>query len=229
MVKAELVTGMIPSTLFEKIKPKGKKVTYARFCCDERPQKEESDRCRITVEGDRLDCNGETSTEVSSMETTKIHINSTISTKGATYACADVGNFYTNSRLTSPEYMRIHERDITQEVKDEYNVMDYVDDDGYVYCEITGAMYGLKAAGYIANQDLKKHLAPHGYYPSKRTPGLWLHKTRPISFTLVVDDFGVKYMNKKDINHLFDIQRKVPSKNRLERKQVSGNRFRMAL
>ena len=58
-----------------------------------------------------------------------------------------------------------------------------------------------------------KHLAPHGYYPSKRTPGLWLHKTRPISFTLVVNDFGVKYMSKKDINHLFDIiKEKYPVK-----------------
>ena len=97
------------------------------------------------------------------METTKIHINSTISAKGARYACADVGNFYTNSRLESPGYMRIHERDITQEVKDEYNAMDYVDEDGYVYCEINGAMYGLKVAGYIANKDLEKHLKPHGY------------------------------------------------------------------
>ena len=101
------------------------------------------------------------------METTKIHINSTISTKGSRYACADVGNFYTNSRLTSPEYMRIHKRDITQENKNKYNVIDYVNADGYVYCEITGAMYGLKTAGYIANQALMKHLAPHGYYPSK--------------------------------------------------------------
>ena len=58
-------------------------------------------------------------------------------------------------------------------------VMDYVDADGYVYCEITGAMYGLKAAGYIANQDLMKHLAPHGYYSSKQTPEIWVHKTRP--------------------------------------------------
>ena len=43
--------------------------------------------------------------------------------------------------------MRIHERDILQEVKDEYNVMEYVDEDGYVYCEINGAMYGLNVAG----------------------------------------------------------------------------------
>ena len=34
------------------------------------------------------------------------------------------------------------------------------------------------------------------------TPGLWYHETRPISFTLVVDDFGVKYVNKADVEHL---------------------------
>jgi hypothetical protein len=30
-------------------------------------------------------------------------------------------------------------------------------------------------------------LAPFGYYPARHTPGLWLHKTRPIAFSLIVD------------------------------------------
>ena len=34
------------------------------------------------------------------------------------------------------------------------------------------------------------------------TPGLWKHVSRPIAFTLVVDDFGVKYVGKKKDNHL---------------------------
>ncbi len=29
-----------------------------------------------------------------------------------------------------------------------------------------------------------------------------MHLTRPISFTLVVDDFGVKYIGKEHVNHL---------------------------
>ena len=57
----------------------------------------------------------------------------------------------------------------------------------------------------MANQYLIKQLKPHGYYPLKRSPGLWLYETRPISFTLVVDNFGVKYINKIDVNNLFDI------------------------
>jgi hypothetical protein len=33
-------------------------------------------------------------------------------------------------------------------------------------------------------------------------PGLWKHATQPISFTLVVDNFGVKYMHQEDTEHL---------------------------
>ncbi len=34
------------------------------------------------------------------------------------------------------------------------------------------------------------------------------HKWQPISFTLVVDDFGVKYTNKDDVTHLLDVLQK---------------------
>ena len=44
-------------------------------------------------------------------------------------------------------------------------------------------------------------MAKHGYKQA-RTPGLFIHETRPISFTLVVDDFGIKYTDKKDVVHL---------------------------
>jgi hypothetical protein len=63
-------------------------------------------------------------------------------------------------------------------------------------------MYGLKQAGLLANQLLQTHLAPFGYYPARHTPGLWLHRTQPISFTLVVDDFAVKYVGKHHAEHL---------------------------
>jgi hypothetical protein len=63
-------------------------------------------------------------------------------------------------------------------------------------------MYGLKQAGFLNNQLLQTRLAPFGYYPARHTLGLWLHKTRPISFTLVVDDFAVKYVGKQHADHL---------------------------
>ncbi len=47
-----------------------------------------------------------------------------------------------------------------------------------------------------------KKLAPFVYFESTNTPGLWYHKSRPITFTLVVEDFGVKYVNKNNVDHL---------------------------
>ena len=64
------------------------------------------------------------------------------------------------------------------------------------------AVWSLPQAGILANKLLQKRLLPHGYYECKHMPGLWKHTSRPISFTLVVDDFGVKYTNKNDIDHL---------------------------
>ena len=81
--------------------------------------------------------------------------------------------------------------------------MKFVDKDGYVYAEVTGAMYGLAQSGWIANRDLQKHLAKYSYASTKRTLELWKHCTQLISFKLVVDDFGMKYTNKDDIDDLF--------------------------
>jgi hypothetical protein len=64
------------------------------------------------------------------------------------------------------------------------------------------AVWGLPQAGILANKWLRWKLAPFGYFKHVNTPGLWYHKSRQISFTLVVDDFGVEYVNKADVDHL---------------------------
>ena len=73
---------------------------------------------------------------------------------------------------------------------------------GWIYMEIRKGMPGLKQAGLLANQRLRTHLAKYGYHPMDRTPALWCHDTRPITFTLVVDGFGIKYVGKTHANHL---------------------------
>lgn len=63
-------------------------------------------------------------------------------------------------------------------------------------------MYGLPQAGLLANELLEQCLNKHGYYQSKLVPGLWKHVPRPIQFTLVVDNFGVKYVGREHAEHL---------------------------
>jgi hypothetical protein len=57
-------------------------------------------------------------------------------------------------------------------------------------------MYGLPQSRLLANELLEKILNKHGYRQSKLVPSLWQHDTRPIQFTLIVDNFGVKYVGK---------------------------------
>ena len=84
----------------------------------------------MTIGGDRLEYDGKTSTETASLETIKIHLNSTILAKDAKYGAADIGNFYTNLKLDSPEYMRIHLSLIPQEIIEEFDALKFVDKDG---------------------------------------------------------------------------------------------------
>ena len=62
----------------EKLFPKYKTVTYARFVTYIRPQKYEPRRMRLTTRGNRLDYEGENSTETLVLETTKILVNGVI-------------------------------------------------------------------------------------------------------------------------------------------------------
>ena len=53
-----------------------------------------------------------------------------------------------------------------------------------------------------SNKLLRKRLEPHGCYEAKHTPGLWKHQTRPVTFTLVVNDFGIQCVGKQHAEHL---------------------------
>ncbi|NNE46316.1 MAG: hypothetical protein HKN37_06620, partial [Rhodothermales bacterium] len=77
-----------------------------------------------------------------------------------------------------------------------------------VYTELRRGMYGLPQAGRIANELLVERMAPHGYEPVAITAGLWRHRERDTKFTLIVDDFGVKYTSDDDAEHLLSTLRK---------------------
>ena len=68
-------------------------------------------------------------------------------------------------------------------------------------------MHGLKEDGKIAYYELKKHLKPFGYAPTKQAPGMWKHSTNSIIFTLIVDDFGIKHTTMKDVTRLIQALR----------------------
>ena len=52
---------------------------------------------------------------------------------------------------------------------------------------------------------LEERLGKEGYLQSKFTPGLWSHEWRPVQFSLVVDDFGVKCIGREHADHLIGV------------------------
>jgi hypothetical protein len=155
----------------------------------------------LTVGGDRIDYSGNIFTSTADITTFKTLINSTLSTEDAAMMMMDIKNYYVGTPLPRFEYMKMLLSRFPEEIVQKYN-LNALAVDGWVYIEIRKGMYGLKQAGLLANQLLQTRLAPSGYYPARHTPRLWLQKTWPISFTLVVDDFAVKYVGKQHAEHL---------------------------
>ena len=56
----------------------------------------------------------------------------------------------------------------------------------------------------LSNKLLEEGLNEIGYYQCPTTLGLWHHKWRPILFCVIVDDFGIEYVNKRHADHLRD-------------------------
>jgi hypothetical protein len=166
-----------------------------------RPQKDDPNRTRITIGGDRICYPGDTGTKTGSVELVKTLLNSVISRPGARFTCFDLKNFYLGTPLDRPEHVRIKLTDIPQEFIDEYGLEDYAHN-GWVYFEITKGVYGLKQAGKLANDLLTTRLEAHGYHQCETTPGLWRHKWRPVVFVLIVDDFGIEYVDRRHAEHL---------------------------
>ena len=67
---------------------------------------------------------------------------------------------------------------------------------------IERGMCGLKEAGILTKKLLTKRLADRGYYPCQLTPVLWRHIWQPITFAIVVDDFGIKCQGIQHAKHL---------------------------
>jgi hypothetical protein len=62
----------------------------------------------------------------------KCHANSIISTPGARCIMIDIKDFYLNTPIKRPEYMRLKITDIPDEIIEQYNLRELVVDNGYV-------------------------------------------------------------------------------------------------
>ena len=182
--------------------PQGRDVTYATYVLDYGPLKSEPYRVRITVGGNRLTYKEDTGSPEANLLETKVLINSIISNanQGAKLMTVDIKDCFLATPMAKAEYMRVQYKYIPEEIKLKYNLKSMVTHNNYIYIRIKKGMYGLKQAAILAYDNLKTILKPFGYVPVTRTVGFWKHGTRPTTFCLYVDDFGIKYYTKTTPN-----------------------------
>jgi len=114
-------------------KSRMKDLTYRQFVCNERPEKAEVNRTCFTVGGDKINYPGAVSTPTAEMLVAKILFNSVVSTKNAKFMTIDISNFYLNSPLLRPEFVKNKISNIPEEIINEYKLRDKVTPHGYVY------------------------------------------------------------------------------------------------
>ena len=164
------VVGRVKGTNTIKFIPKSaipkdrrKDVTYGSFVCTVRPEKKEPNKTRFVISGDRINYPGEVTTPTADMLVTKFLLNSVISTRGAKFMTMDISDFYLNTPMRRPEYIRLNMRHIPKEIIDEYNLCNIADPDGSIHIEAQRGMYGLPHAGLIANELPEKRLNQAGH------------------------------------------------------------------
>ena len=156
-------------------------------------------RIRGTAGGDRINYDGPTKANTASLSTVKILLQSVVS-DNANFMTLDIKDFYLNTLLPRSEYLRISLKFLSDAILDKYNLQKFIHN-GSILFEVTKSMYGLPHTGRISQDGLIKRLASHGYMQTGTTC-LFRHATNSVTFTLVVDDFGVKYMKLADADDL---------------------------
>ncbi len=110
--------------------------------------------------------------------------------------------------MTRYEYVQLKLSDMPEDIIELYHLLIIATPNWYVYCKICQGMYGLLQAGIITQELLAKRLKEHAYTQSKTTPWLWMHEWRPITFSLVVDNFREKYIGEEHAQHLLQTVQK---------------------
>ncbi len=114
---------------------KRKEVCHTMVVCEVRLDKDDPDCTRITIGGNRICFPGDFGTNTASLELVKLLLNSVLSRNGAQFSSIDLKNFYLDTPMPDPEYVRIKISDIPAEFVEEYNLTGK-DRDGWVYFEI---------------------------------------------------------------------------------------------
>jgi hypothetical protein len=140
-----------------------REITYSKVVCKVRTEKRDNTNCTcITIGGNNITYPRDVGTPTGSIELVELLVISVISQRNARLSTMDLKNFYLNTPLNQPEYVRINLADIPQEFINKYK-LNKLARDSWIYFEMHRGMYGLPQAGILANNLLQDRLAKFNY------------------------------------------------------------------
>ena len=127
-------------------------------------------------------------------------------TAGGDRLSVDITDYYLGTPNPNPPFIKVYTDQYPPEVLLRLRLSPFTKKDRrtgrpYVLFRADKTIYGLKESGKLSNNRLVPLLHKFGFVETP-TPCLFRHLTRPITFVLVVDDFGVKYQNRDDFDYL---------------------------
>ena len=184
--------------------PAGHKAAYYNPQCTEKIKPQGLlKRVRGTIGGDQIAYSGDVAAHTASLPDLKCLLNAVVSTPGGMFMTIDIVDYYLQTPLETPEYMKIHRKFISPAIEKEFKLSELWFQD-HIYFKVVKGIYGLPQAGILAQKQLFPRLCAGGFIASMDNPCLFKHVTLPIQFVLTVDDFGVKYQHVDDVNHLLN-------------------------
>jgi hypothetical protein len=180
-------------------------ITYGWIVCGYCPETKDPHCTHIMMGRNIVNYPNNCGTPTVDILTVKLLFNSIISTPNAKFMTIDIKDFYLMMPMDCYEYFRMKLELFSQDIINKYALHDKVDMDGNVFCKVQCEMYGLPQVSIIVQDLLTKRLHKAYYRQSTITPGYWWHNRHPICFTPVVDNFGMKYINKNNVDHLTSI------------------------
>jgi hypothetical protein len=102
---------------------KRNEISHTMVICEVCPEKDDPDRTRITIGGNRICYLGNVGTNTALLELVKLLLNSVLSRKGALFSTIDLKNFYLDTPMPDPKYVCIKLSDIPVKFIKEYNLL----------------------------------------------------------------------------------------------------------
>ena len=114
---------------------RGKHVTHGQIVCSMRPQKDEVNRLRLTVGRDRINFEGDCSTPTANLLTIKLLLDSIVSMSGAENLELDLKDFYLNTPMDHPEYLKMKLANFPDDVITYYKLNEKATKDESIFCK----------------------------------------------------------------------------------------------